>query len=248
MVRTALCLPFSPLAASLLVVIGSTPVFAQATVPPAGEGDVTLTYQNYYVTGHFDAGGRKNKNGATHTQAVLTEFDYALTDEVGLSVTLSFIASKYTGGSSYFVGGRETFPGPLDDYTYHAAFQDLRIEVRRMFEAGRVSITPFIGVSFPTHHYETIGEAVPGRRRAELQCGAAAASFLDPRVAGRLRSHALCLRRCTRDFRVPGDEEHARRRGGTCRNVACEPQSCFELAIPAYGAEAARPSAHLGGT
>ena len=184
MVRTALCLPFSPLAASLLVVIGSTPVFAQATVPPAGEGDVTLTYQNYYVTGHFDAGGRKNKNGATHTQAVLTEFDYALTDEVCLSVTLSFIASKYTGGSSYFVGGRETFPGPLDEYTYHAAFQDLRIEVRRMFEAGRVSITPFIGVSFPTHHYETIGEAVPGRRRAELQCGAAAASFLDPALPG----------------------------------------------------------------
>jgi hypothetical protein len=176
-VRTALCLPFSPLAASLLVVIGSTPVFAQATVPPAGEGDVTLTYQNYYVTGHFDAGGRKNKNGATHTQAVLTEFDYALTDEVGLGVTLPFIAP--TGRASMWCS-------------------------RRLVSGSR--------------------------------------------VAGRLRSHALCLRRCTRDFRVPGDEEHARRRGGTCRNVACEPQSCFELAIPAYGAEAARPSAHLGGT
>ncbi|MGB2715236.1 MAG: hypothetical protein WBC51_13720 [Vicinamibacterales bacterium] len=172
-------------AASLVILVTSSrTVSAQATVAAAGEGTVTLTYQNYYVTGHFDPFGRKNKNGATHTKALLAELDYALTDRIAINVSLPFIASKYTGGSSYVVSGRETFPGPLDDYTYHAAFQDVRVEVRRTFEAGRVTITPFVGASLPTHAYQTIGEAVPGRRRRELQFGASGATSLQPMVPG----------------------------------------------------------------
>ena len=175
-----------PISIAAVVLLTGAPrrAWAQAFVPPAGEGSVTVTYENYYVTGHFDPVGEKNKNGATHTKALLTEFDYALTDSVGLNISLPFIASKYTGPSSYFVARRETFPGPLDDYTYHGAFQDLRVEVRRMFEAPRFAVTPFVGVSFPTHHYETRGEAVPGRRRFELQLGASASSSLGSALPG----------------------------------------------------------------
>jgi hypothetical protein len=157
---------------------------AQAWVPPKGEGTVSVTYQNYYTTGHFDPQGRENKNGATHTKAVVTELDYALSDTIGLTVSLPFIASKYTGPASYFVGPFETFPGPLDDGSYHAAFQDVRVEARRMFVAGPVTVTPFVGASFPTHDYETVGEAVPGRHRRELQLGASAGASLDPVLPG----------------------------------------------------------------
>ena len=167
------------------VPLGSAaPLFAQAFVPPKGEGTVSVTYQNYYVTGHFDAQGRENKNGATHTNAVGIELDYALTDTIGLTVSLPFIASKYTGPASYFVGPFETFPGPLDDGSYHGAFQDARVEVRRMFVAGPVTVTPFVGLSVPTHEYETAGEAVPGRRRLEVQLGASAGASLDPVLPG----------------------------------------------------------------
>jgi hypothetical protein len=77
------------------------------------------------------------------------------------------------------VGGQLTFPGPLDDGTYHGAFQDVRIELRRQWWAGPVPVTPFVGVSFPTHAYETQGEAVPGRHRRDLQIGASTGVNLD---------------------------------------------------------------------
>jgi hypothetical protein len=144
---------------------------AQAWVPARGEGFVSLTYQNYDVAGHFDAQGHKNTNGGTESQVLVTELDYGVTDSLGLTVTLPFIASKYTGPPSYFVGTHLTYPGLLDDGTYHAAFQDLRIEARRVFWAGPVALAPFVAVSFPTHDYETVGEAVPGRHRRDLQFG-----------------------------------------------------------------------------
>ena len=101
-----------------------------------------------------------------------------------MTVNLPFIASKYTGPPVYFVGGVETHPGPLDDGTYHGAFQDLRVEVRRLFWAGPIPVAPFIGASFPTHDYETVGEAVPGRHRRDLQIGANIGVNLDRLLAG----------------------------------------------------------------
>jgi hypothetical protein len=45
-------------------------------------------------------------------------------------------------------------------------------------------MTPFVGFSFPTHHYETRGEAVPGRRRWDLQAGASTGVDLDRVLRG----------------------------------------------------------------
>lgn len=164
---------------------GATHGAAQATVPPRGEGAVSVTYQNYHHTGHFDRLGRKNTNGATQSQVFLTHLDLGLTDTIGLTVSLPFIASKYTGPDVYFVEGIETRPGPLDeDRTYHGAFQDLRIEARRMFRAGSVAFAPFVSVSLPTHNYETKGEAVPGRHRTELQLGVSAGTEVESILPG----------------------------------------------------------------
>jgi hypothetical protein len=148
-------------------------------VPPKGQGTLSLIYQNYYVIGHFDAKGHENVNGATHAKAVVAEVDVGLTDTLGLTVSLPFIATKYTGPSEYFVGGIATHPGPLDDRTYHGAFQDLHVELRRASSLGAVAIAPMAGVTLPTHAYETEGEAVVGRHRRELQAGAAAGADLN---------------------------------------------------------------------
>jgi hypothetical protein len=157
---------------------------AQAWTPAKGEGTVSLTYQNYDVAGHYDAQGRKNNNGGTRSHTAVTEVDYGITDAISLTVALPLIASKYTGPDVYFVGGVETHPGPLDDRTYHGAFQDLRLEVRRLFWAGPVPVAPFVAVSFPTHDYETVGEAVPGRGRRDLQVGASIGVNLDRVLSG----------------------------------------------------------------
>ena len=157
---------------------------AQAWVPDRGDGSVSLTYQNYDVAGHFDVLGRENNNGGTRSHVLATEVDYGLTDTFGLTVSLPFIASKYTGPPTYFVGPHETHPGPLDDGKYHGAFQDVRVEVRRLFWAGPVPIAPFVGASFPTHKYETVGEAVPGRHRRDFHLGASTGFDLDRVLPG----------------------------------------------------------------
>jgi hypothetical protein len=162
----------------------ATPVSAQASVPDRHEGTLTMTYQNYDVVGHFDVQGHENENGGTRSQVLVAELDYGVGDRVGLLVSIPFIASKYTGPPSYMVGPFPTYPGPLDDGTYHAAFQDLHIELRRQWWAGPVAVAPFIGGSFPTHDYETVGEAVPGRHRWDLQAGASAGVDLDRILQG----------------------------------------------------------------
>ena len=164
-------------------------VQAQPWVPPPGEGSVSLTYQNYYTIGHFNVEGRPNTNGATHSKAMMAEVDVGLTDTMALSVSLPFIAAKYTGPHEYVVGGILTHPGPLDeDRKYHGALQDLRVELRRLFWAGPVAIAPLVGLTLPTHDYETRGEAVVGRHRRELQAGVAAGADLN-RILPRSYAH-----------------------------------------------------------
>jgi len=160
-------------------VSGGAIVNAQAWVPSKGDGTVSLTYQNYQVVGHYDAAGRKNNNGGTQSHAIVAEVDYGITHAIGLIVSLPLIASKYTGPPFYFVNGILTLPGPLDDGHYHAAFQDVHAEVRRVFWAGIVPVAPFVGAYVPSHDYETAGEAVPGRGRWDLQVGANAGVNLD---------------------------------------------------------------------
>lgn len=162
----------------------SSTLKAQAWIPTKGEGTVSLTYQNYDVAGHYDPQGHKNNNGGTQSHVAVAELDYGITDTLGLTLSVPFVASKYTGPPVYVVAGIPTYPGPLDDGTYHGAFQDLRAEVRRLFWAGAIPVAPFIGASVPTHNYETVGEAVPGRHRRDLQFGTYSGVNLDRLVTG----------------------------------------------------------------
>ncbi|HET7696655.1 MAG TPA: hypothetical protein VFK57_13155 [Vicinamibacterales bacterium] len=167
-------------AVTIVQLASAAMLHAQPWVPPRGEGSVSVTYQNYYTLGHFNVAGEPNTNGATHSKAMMTEVDVGLTDTIALSVSLPFISTKYTGPDEYLVGGVITHPGPLDlDRRYHGAFQDVRAELRRLWWAGPVAIAPLVGISLPTHDYETRGEAVVGRHRRELQVGVTAGADLN---------------------------------------------------------------------
>jgi hypothetical protein len=155
------------------------PAGAQPWAPPQGEGTVSVTYQNYYVTGHFDVFGRENTNGATHAKAMVAEVDFGLSDTIAVTISVPFIATKYTGPQEYFVGGHATHSGPLDDKAYHGAVQDVRVEARRVCWAGPIAFAPLASVVIPSHDYETHGEAVPGRHRRELQVGVTAGADLN---------------------------------------------------------------------
>jgi len=163
----------------LAVLLPAAPSDAQPWVPPRGEGTVSLTYQNYYTLGHYDPQGRPNANGATHSKALVAEVDVGVTDTFALTISLPYVAAKYTGPDQYKVGGFPTFPGPLDDRTYHGTLQDLHFEARRLWWLNSVAIAPLVGVTIPTHDYETRGEAVPGRHRRDLQLGVTAGADLN---------------------------------------------------------------------
>ena len=58
-----------------LLPVAVAPAFAQPWVPPKGEGTVSVTYQNYYVTGHFVGvrGIPTTDTGATHSKSLVAD-------------------------------------------------------------------------------------------------------------------------------------------------------------------------------
>lgn len=149
---------------------------AQAWLPTKGEGAIGLTFGDYGFDGHFGGTGKRIPDGGTHGLSLAGDITYGVTDRVAVTASLPFVASKFTG----------TFPpgvllGPLDaDRKYHGDFQDFRGELRYMALAGDLAVTPFVGFNLPTHEYEVVGEAVPGKRTKELFFGVAAGRSLEP--------------------------------------------------------------------
>jgi hypothetical protein len=151
-------------------------VRAQAWLPTKGEGAIGLTFGAYGFDGHFDGTGQRIPYGGTHALSAAGDVTYGITDRFAVAASLPFVASKFTG----------TFPkgvllGPLDiDHKYHGDFQDFRGELRYMALTGDLAVTPFVGFNLPSHNYEVVGEAVPGKRTRELYLGVAAGRSLEP--------------------------------------------------------------------
>ena len=162
---------------ALWLLLATTPsaVEAQAWLPLKGEGAIGFTFGDYGFDGHFASDGRRDPFGGTHALSVAGEGIYGITDRFAVTGSLPFITSKLTG----------SFPkgvalGPLDDGRYHGDFQDFRFEARFMALTGVFVLTPLAGLNLPSHDYEVIGEAVPGKRTKEAYLGVASGRSLDP--------------------------------------------------------------------
>jgi hypothetical protein len=148
---------------------------AQAWLPDRGEGSVSLTVGDYAYDGHFDSDGSRDPFGGTHARSVALDLTYGLTGRLAISAGLPFVDSRLSG----------SFPrgvplGPLDDGKYHGDFQDFRVELRYMLTSGKLAVTPFVGTTLPSHNYEVIGEAVPGKRIKEALLGVSCGLTLEP--------------------------------------------------------------------
>ena len=151
------------------------PAGAQAWLPPKGGGAVSVTLGDYAFDGHFDAEGNRDPFGGTRAESLWVEGIYALTDDLAISVGLPFVTTKLTG----------SFPpgvalGPLDDGEYHGDFQDFRVELGFGLVQGDLGVTPFVSLGVPSHEYEYVGEAVPGKGLREVLVGLAAGRSLSP--------------------------------------------------------------------
>jgi hypothetical protein len=139
-------------------------VFAQAWVPPKGEGSVSFTYQKVDVRDHFDSTGATEDRGRIHTHNAIMALEYGLTDKLALDFDLAYVASRFEGR------GRKPH-GPDDDGFYHPKFQDAHLGLRYNVARRRLVVTPFIGFTIPTNDYEVRGHSAVGRGFHELLIG-----------------------------------------------------------------------------
>ena len=154
---------------------------AQAFVPPAGEGTVSFLFQNMHVRDHYFTTTRRDFLGPVDTNVFMLDVSYGLTDRLAVDVALPFVMSKYSGDYPHPL---PIGPVTLDNGRYHGTFQDVRLAVRYSAVRGRTTVTPFVGSFMPSHGYETLAHAAPGRGLRELQVGVSVAALLDRLVPG----------------------------------------------------------------
>lgn len=160
---------------------------AQAFLPPAGEGNITISYQNLFARGHFDLNGDRMAGDSGHdpTQghAMVMEAEYGLSQRLAVSAALPYIRSRYEGDHPHRVMG----VGPVqewDDGDYHGTFQDFRIGARYNVTSRPFAITPFIEVVIPSHHYPSLAHAAVGKDLRAYVVGGAVGGFLDAFLPG----------------------------------------------------------------
>ena len=155
---------------------------AQAFLPPAGEGNVTVSYQNLFARGHLDLNGDRMVGDSccdpTQGHAIVMEAEFGLSDRLAMSGSLPYIRSRYEGTHPHRVMGT----GPVqewDDGEYHETFQDFRVGVRYNVAQRPFAITPSFDAVIPSHHYPSLAHAAVGKDLRAYVAGVAVAGFLD---------------------------------------------------------------------
>jgi hypothetical protein len=153
---------------------------AQAFLPPAGEGDVATTYQAAFTRGQLNNEGTLGAPDGTEAHSLTWDAEFGLSDRLAVNFSLPLIMAKFAGGPNPHLIGIHGQPSNLDNGKYHGSFQDFHFGVRfNVVRSRTFALTPFVEVSTPTHHYESLGQAVVGRDLRALIVGAAAGGFVD---------------------------------------------------------------------
>jgi hypothetical protein len=160
--------------ATLLVV--PTAGYAQAWLPPKGEGTLAVAFQRVNANGHFLEDGSELPGYATRASNGVFVLSYGITDRLAATLTAPFVNVRYLGPDEPL-----NLPdNVLDDGGYHGALTDLRLELRYGLLQRSLAVAPFVAAVVPSHDYDTLGEAAAGRGFQELHLGAQAGRLLDP--------------------------------------------------------------------
>jgi len=172
------CTPRVRTLAIVTLTLGLVPsaAFAQAWVPPKGDGTVSLSVQQLNVKKHL-AGTTIRDAGHINTGVVLADMSYAFTNKMAVDLAVPFVVTKYSGGS----------PHPntnIDDGAYHDSFTDFRMAVRYNLTKKSAVITPYVGSVVPSHDYAYYGHSAFGEQLNELQVGTFIAKLFTSGVPG----------------------------------------------------------------
>ena len=162
--------------ASLAVLFVPTQTFAQAWVPPKGEGSVSLAAQQLNVKKH-KSGTVTTDAGHINTAVLLADMSYGLTDKFAVDLAVPFVVTKYSGTRPH--AGTN-----IDDGAYHNSFTDFRMSLRYNLTKNGAVITPYVGSVVPSHDYQFYGHSAFGEQLNELQVGTFIAKLFTSGVPG----------------------------------------------------------------
>jgi hypothetical protein len=150
---------------------------AQAWVPPAGSGSVTLAGQAIDNTGHILTDGSTIPFGKSRSAAVYLAVDYAITDRFSVAAGVPFVFAKYLGPR---MDPEPPMVREVDRcYCWQKGLQDITVTARFSLLNGATAVTPSISIGAPSHDYNYVGEAVVGRRLKEVRLAIDAGRRLD---------------------------------------------------------------------
>lgn len=180
----------SQLVARAVLIIAAIPLpaFAQAWLPPKGEGWVSLGAETIFFDGHFDDVGHRVGAGKSRASSLLLGLSYSFTDRLMGEVTLPYVITRYTGNPADLTFGKPAFvPAVLDNGSSHSTFQDFRLGLHynvlresRRRGLQNLSVTPFFSFIVPSHSYDYEGESAFGRDLREYALGVSAGRPLAP--------------------------------------------------------------------
>ncbi len=172
-IRTRAVLVQSLLVA-LCLTTASVSAHAQAWVPPARIGLVSVVYQSITNTNHRLTDGSLFDGYDSVSRGVLFNLDYAFTDRFSMSVGVPYLGSKYTGPEPSFFGLA------IDDcLCWNHGWQDFGFTARYNLRNDSFALTPSVSMGVPTHNYDYFGEAVLGRNLNEVRIQVDAGHRLD---------------------------------------------------------------------
>jgi hypothetical protein len=188
------------------------PVWAQAWVPPAGLGSVTVAVQTINNTGHTNTDGEFLQIGRSVNTRIDIDVDYALTDRFSLSAGIPFVLARYVDPLPY----GPPIPFPLRDECrcWQSGWQDFGFTARYNIVNGAFALTPSVSAGVPSHDYEFRGEAVVGQRLKELRISVDAGQRLtaiSPRLYLQGRYSYAFVERV---IDIPNDRSNATVEGG----------------------------------
>lgn len=157
--------------AGLIGVMLATSVHAQAWLPERGSLDVSVAYANTLSKKHYTPDGNTEDVGHTRTQVARYLATYAPTSRVLLTGQIPWVSARYRGDFQH--------PTRVDDGDYHGTFTDFTVTVHYQALLEPLAIAPYAGLVIPSHDYEVLGHAAPGRGLNEGWLGFYAGRSLD---------------------------------------------------------------------
>jgi hypothetical protein len=162
-------------AALAALLSGAAAARAQAWVSDRHTLDLGLGYSFLYSGSIVDQFPTTFPGARVTNHNLTLDADYALLDRLAVSSSVTLVTVRFSGpGANYPPHGE------FDDGDYHATLQDWTADVRYAVLQEPLAVTPFIGITLPTHDYESRGFAAVGRGLRELRIGAWLGRTLDP--------------------------------------------------------------------